>query len=70
MPVDITKRIKNCIIIGSGSDLTGRKLGKLIDSGEFGKVFRVNKFYGNKDDVGTRTDYVVTLSGTVWKESA
>lgn len=70
MPIDITKKIKDCIIIGSGSDLNGRKLGAKIDNGDFGKVFRINRFYGDKQDVGSHTDYVVTLSGTVWKESA
>lgn len=47
---------ERCIVIGSGLDLAGRKLGARIDSGSFGKVFRVNKLYGSLQDVGIRTD--------------
>lgn len=54
--------MKPCIIIGSGSDLNGRKLGAAIDAGEFGEVVRVNKFYGELADVGVRTDWVFTLA--------
>lgn len=70
MPIDLTTyNSKQCIIIGSGSDINNRKLGKKIDSGHFGKIFRVNKLYGKRDDVGTKTDCAVTLTNAVWQES-
>lgn len=49
-----------CIIIGSGADLVGRRLGKKIDSGHFDRVIRVNKPYGDPVDVGARMDVLVT----------
>ena len=38
----------------------GRQLGAQIDAGDFGLVVRVNKPYGEKIDVGNRTDVLVT----------
>lgn len=52
--------MKNCIVIGSGADVAGRRLGARIDSGAFGLVVRVNKPYGAPVDVGSRTDVLVT----------
>lgn len=50
----------NLLLIGSGCDLNGRRLGKQIDSGKFGLVCRINKPYGLPADVGTRTDVIIT----------
>ena len=47
------------LLIGSGQDLVGRKLGKLIDGGEWDVVVRCNHYYGDAEDVGTRTDLAV-----------
>lgn len=70
MPIDLTTyNSKQCIIIGSGSDINNRKLGNKIDSGHFGKIFRVNKLYGKIEDVGTNTDYVTTFSNDIWYNS-
>lgn len=49
---------KNVLIIGSGNDNDGRRLGKDIDNGRFDVVVRVNKPYGDPRDVGTKTDVV------------
>lgn len=59
-PTNGELRDKTVLIIGSGSDLDGRKMASVIDSAKYDIVARVNKFYGNKEDVGTRTDYIFT----------
>lgn len=51
---------KNILVIGSGSDLDGRKMKELIDGDTYDVIARVNKYYGSPDDVGTRTDYIFT----------
>lgn len=51
---------KNVLIIGSGADLDGRKLGKEIDLGKWDVVIRCNKLYGSREDTGTRTDVLFT----------
>ena len=56
--VDVTK--KNVLVIGSGADLVGRRLGRLIDSGRWPVVVRVNKPYGAAADAGSRMDVLVT----------
>lgn len=58
---------KRVIVIGSGIDLNGRKLGEAIDRGEFGKVVRVNKFYGDPIDVGTVTDVLFSFNTKFWR---
>lgn len=52
--------MKRVLVIGSGADLAGRKLGTKIDAGTFGAVIRVNKPYGSPVDVGSRMDFLVT----------
>lgn len=52
-------RNKKVLLIGSGKDLVGRKLGQRIDSGEWDIVVRLNHYYGDPEDVGTRTDLAV-----------
>lgn len=51
---------KNVLVIGSGSDLVGRRMGHIIDSGRWPVVIRVNKNYGSALDVGGRMDVLVT----------
>lgn len=51
---------KNVLVIGSGRDLVGRRLGKKIDAGCWPVVIRVNKPYGSNLDVGARMDVLVT----------
>lgn len=53
-------RGKTVLIIGSGSDLDGRKMGNIIDSEKYDIIARVNKHYGSPEDVGNRTDYIFT----------
>lgn len=53
-------RGKKVLVIGSGSDLDGRKLGELIDGDYYDVVARVNKHYGSVEDVGNRTDVIIT----------
>lgn len=53
-------RGKNIIIIGSGADLAGRRMGKDIDRGKWDIVIRLNKRYGTPHDVGNRTDLWIT----------
>lgn len=48
------------LIIGSGKDLDGRGMGERIDNGEWDIVVRVNKHYGAIEDVGSRTDVIIT----------
>lgn len=52
-------RNKKVLLIGSGKDLVGRKLGQRIDSGEWDVVVRLNHYYGDPEDVGTRTDLAI-----------
>jgi hypothetical protein len=52
-------RNKKVLLIGSGKDLVGRKLGQRIDSGEWDIVVRLNHYYGAPEDVGTRTDLAI-----------
>lgn len=48
---------KNVLVIGSGNDLTGRRLGKVIDAGRrWPVIVRCNKPYGAPADVGRRLD--------------
>lgn len=51
---------KNVLVIGSGADNDGRKLGKDIDLGKWDVVIRCNKLYGAREDTGTRTDVLFT----------
>jgi len=51
---------KTAIVIGSGSDINGRALGKKIDSGHWDIVIRCNKPYGSPVDVGSRLDIIAT----------
>lgn len=52
-------RNKKVLLIGSGKDLVGRKLGQRIDAGEWDIVARLNHYYGAPEDVGTRTDLAI-----------
>lgn len=49
---------KKVLLIGSGEDLNGRGLRERIDAEacEWDAIARVNKCYGNTEDVGQRTD--------------
>lgn len=55
----LTLKNKKVLLIGSGVDIVGRKLGKHIDAGEWDVVVRCNHYYGTAEDVGTRTDLAV-----------
>ena len=55
----LTLNNSKVLLIGSGADLVGRKLGKRIDAGEWDVVVRCNHYYGAAEDVGTRTDLAV-----------
>lgn len=59
MQQPLVVRNKKVLLIGSGKDLVGRKLGKRIDSGEWDIVVRLNHYYGDPEDVGTRTDLAI-----------
>lgn len=48
------------LIIGSGRDLDGRKMQDIIDGDNYDIVVRVNKHYGSVEDVGSRTDIIIT----------
>ena len=37
---------KNILIIGSGADIAGRRMGRYIDAGKWDIVIRLNKHYG------------------------
>lgn len=50
---------KNILIVGSGVDLTGRRLASFVD-GWPGVVVRCNKVYGDPRDIGRRTDLYFT----------
>lgn len=50
---------KNILIVGSGVDLTGRRLASFVDNWQ-GVVARCNKLYGSPLDIGTRTDIFFT----------
>lgn len=55
--MDNIVRDKNVLVIGSGNDLPGRAMGKLIDSGRrWPVVVRCNKPYGRAQDVGSKMD--------------
>lgn len=47
------------LLIGSGRDLAGRKMGEDIDAGKYGLVVRCNKYYGDAEDVGVHTDIAI-----------
>lgn len=50
---------KKVLLIGSGKDLDGRKMGTIIDNSDaYDLVCRVNKGYGLVEDTGTRTDVI------------
>lgn len=51
---------KHVLVIGSGADNDGRKMGKEIDLGKWDVVIRCNKLYGAREDTGTRTDVLFT----------
>lgn len=51
---------KKVLVIGSGADLVGRGLGRLIDSGRWDVVVRVNQPFGAPSDVGSKMDVLVT----------
>lgn len=53
-------RNKSVLIIGSGSDLDGRKMQEDIEGSKYDIIARVNKLYGAREDVGTRTDVLFT----------
>jgi hypothetical protein len=53
-------RGRDVLVVGSGVDLVGRRLGPRIDRGEYGLVVRVNKPYGEPRDAGRRMDLLVT----------
>lgn len=61
-PDEIENNIKGkrVLIIGSGSDLDGRRLEKKIDSDYYDYIIRINKHYGLREDSGTRTDIIFT----------
>lgn len=59
MQQPLVLRNKKVLLIGSGKDLVGRKLGQRIDSGEWDVVVRLNHYYGDPEDVGTRTDLAI-----------
>lgn len=51
---------KKVLLIGSGKDLNGRCMRHIIDNSDtYDYVVRCNKYYGDPDDVGTRTDIAV-----------
>lgn len=52
---------KRVLLIGSGWDIAGRRMGKEIDYGKrWDIVARVNRVYGDPQDVGSRTDIFFT----------
>lgn len=51
---------RDVLVVGSGVDLAGRRLGARIDRGAFGLVVRVNKPYAMGRDAGRRVDLLVT----------
>lgn len=53
-------RGKKIILIGSGNDIDGRKMGEIIDGENYDIVARVNKHYGSREDAGNRTDVILT----------
>lgn len=60
---DLERRLYNSkvLVIGSGQDIDGRGLKDEIDNSErWDYVLRLNKLYGNTEDVGTRCDIFVT----------
>lgn len=57
---------KRAILIGSGSDLNGRGMGRDIDRGFHGIIARVNRLYGALPDVGARTDVLFTFHPLIW----
>lgn len=59
---------RKVLLIGSGKDLVGRRLGERIDRGEWDVVVRCNHFYGDPVDVGTRTDLAVVREGRFEKD--
>lgn len=64
-------RGKKIILIGSGNDIDGRKMGEIIDGENYDIVARVNKHYGSREDAGNRTDVILTrwnqwLDNTDW----
>ena len=61
-------RNKKVLLIGSGKDIVGRGLGQRIDAGEWDVVVRCNHFYGNPEDVGTRTDLAVVREARFEKD--
>jgi len=53
------------LLVGSGADLDGRKLGEAIDAGNYGLVARVNRPYGAAADAGSRAD-IVFVRRRIW----
>lgn len=58
--VELELKDKTVLIIGSGQDIDGRRMKNIIDGNRFDIVARVNKMYGNEQDIGTRTDFIFT----------
>ena len=58
--VELELKDKTVLIIGSGQDIDGRRMKNIIDGNHFDIVARVNKMYGNEQDIGTRTDFIFT----------
>lgn len=51
---------KHVLLIGSGWDIAGKRLGHDIDNGKWDIIARVNRLYGDPVDVGTKTDIFFT----------
>jgi hypothetical protein len=48
------------LVIGSGQDLDGRAMKDIIDGNTYDYICRINKTYGDVQDVGTRCDIFFT----------
>lgn len=53
-------RGKRVLLVGSGNDVDGRAMGEIIDGDTYDIVARVNKHYGDRADVGNRTDVIIS----------
>lgn len=60
---------RDCVLVGPCEDVIGREMILDIDTGLYGKVFRVNSFCEPFEDVGSRTDGIFAHDGDgVWNE--
>lgn len=50
--------MKLALLIGSGSDINGRRLQQTIDNAKDVTIARINKHYGNQIDIGIKTDII------------